>query len=91
MPAGKSDHWPKERIDKLIALCSLDPRPSVREIAKECGVTRYAAIAKIHRLNLSDPRKNPILNQKPKQEKPYQPPVYGRKPTLPVLESLKDL
>lgn len=87
MPAGRHQ-WPQERIDKLKALCALNPRPSRREMAIKCGVTRYALQGKMHRLGLSEPANNIALMPK---TKPYEPPVYGRKPTLPVLESLKDL
>lgn len=87
MSAGKHE-WSQERINKLIALCSLNPRPSTREMAIKCGVTRYALQGKMQRLGLAKPANNVALTTK---TKPYEPPIYGRKPTLPILESLKDL
>lgn len=89
MPAGKHE-WPIERIEKLIAMCALNPRPSTREMAKECGVTRYAIHNKMVRLGLTNPANIPHQLQ-PSVEKAYRPPVYGRSQTLPTLESLKDL
>lgn len=50
VPGQGEPRWPQERTDQFYALLASDPDLSARQIGKRLGLSKNAAIGKLHRL-----------------------------------------
>jgi len=93
LPVGSSERpnwiWTADREAHLHELVAQVPRPRIDAMARELGLSYHAVSHHIAKLGLGQPKYNhrTARRRAPSIERPR---YYGRAPTLPVLDSLRD-